>query len=96
MSNDVKFPIRLHKSQLPVRNISGADKDGFLHGYFLFSETDKTAVFMGENGIIFKCSRPFITAQTHLLARYSVVIYTGYDKSGNLVGKLCDLTIFYN
>jgi hypothetical protein len=87
--------LRIHKSQIPKKLKLNFNKDGWLHGYLIFSEKDYKAVFMNDT-VQFECSRPFVITQTHLLIKYSAVVYTGYDKFQKQVGEICELTFFFN
>ena len=85
--------MRIHKSMLPRSIKAKYDKEGFIHGYLVFTEKDVTAVFMNDK-VIFECSRPFVLGQTHLTIRYSCVVFTGLDSRGNKTGQLRELTFF--
>ena len=89
------WPFKIHCSQLPVNMNLKPDKDGFLHGYLVFSDRDHTAAFM-DDVVLFECSRPVVIAQTHILIKYSAVVFTGYDKKHNRIGQLCELTFIFN
>lgn len=90
-----RWPLRIHKSQLPKKITTDADREGFIYGYLIFNERDYKAAFMNDT-LVFECSRPVILVQTHLLVRYSTVVYTGYDKYQKQVGEVCELTFFFN
>ena len=90
-----RWCLRIHKSQLPKKIKVDADKDGFVHGYLIFTERDYKAAFMNDK-LVFECSRPIPIVQTHLLIRYSTVVYTGYDKHQKQIGEVCELTFFFN
>lgn len=90
-----RWCFRIHKSQLPKKLKLNFDKDGWLHGYLIFNERDYTAAFMNDK-FQFECSRPVVITQTHLLIRYSAVVYTGYDKYRKKIGEFCELTFFFN
>jgi len=88
--------LRIHKTQLPKKiNTNNADKEGFIHGYLIFTGNDYKAAFMNDK-LVFECSRPVIITQTHLIIRYMTVVYTGYDKYQKQVGEICELTFFFN
>ena len=90
-----RWCLRIHKSQLPKKINADTDENGFIHGYLIFTERDYKAVFM-NNTLVFECSRPIPIVQTHLLIRYSTVVYTGYDKYQKQIGEVCELTFFFN
>lgn len=90
-----RWCLRIHKSQLPKKINADSDKNGFIHGYLIFNERDYKALFMNDKPV-FECSRPVIIVQTHLIIRYSTVVYTGYDKHQKQVGEVCELTFFFN
>lgn len=72
-----------------------ADNDGFIHGYFLVSENHKTQSFMNESDVLFECSKPTIITMTHSIIRFHLTVLTGYSESGNRMGEIIELTVFY-
>lgn len=79
---------RIYTEQLPKHlNI----KEKFIDGYLVFGEACKTASFMFENTVYFKCTRPVLIAQTNNLIKYSTVILDSNNK-----GKMQGLILHIN
>lgn len=65
-------------------------KTKYIDGYLVLSDSDKTASFMFESIVYFKCTRPVLIAQTNGLIKYSTVILDSNNK-----GKMQDLILHF-
>lgn len=79
---------RIYTEQLPKHlNI----KVKYIDGYLVFGEACKTASFMFESIVYFKCTRPVLIAQTNSLIKYSTAILDSQNE-----GKMQDLILHIN
>lgn len=86
--------MKILKEQLPRSLQTSLKKSGhkgdYIEGYFLITKEQPNVFFMGDNGVIFECTRPFIVDATDLL----MVMNFGI-KIGDRLFEFVELTFFY-
>ena len=87
--------MKIAKEQLPRSLQTSLKKSGhegdYIEGYFMLTKEQPNGFFMGENGSIFECTRPFIVTATHLL----MVMNFGI-KVGDRLFEFVELTVHHN
>ncbi len=87
--------MKILKEQLPKTLQKSLKKSGhegdYIEGYFMLTKEQPNGFFMGDNGMIFECTRPFVVAATHLLMVMNVSI-----KVGDRLFEAVELTVYYN
>lgn len=95
----MKYPLRIHTDSLPGKLrkqlIGYADKDGYIHGYFAYSDRDHMATFFSDRPL-FTCARPTTVVETHLIRRMYAAVSVGHHASGRPVLEVAEIIAHYN
>lgn len=96
MSN---YPLKIHLSCLPKKIAKSlkeqADGDGYVHGYFCYNDRDHLACFFSTT-VLFNCTRPHTSCETHLIRVMYAAIEVGVHPSGRPVFEPCKIIAHYS
>lgn len=83
--------VRIATETLP-KNLRG--KEPYIEGYFYFTRNDQEGYFATKDGVLFRCTRPFMLHWGSDLMVLSLAIKLGNDNSGKAKYEAVELSVF--